>query len=171
MLSLLDSCFLLNLILKSKKEATCSSETPVYLQLTIQRYILEDRTLHNHRCENPKSYDSLNFVALEVIMSDINRSLREVFFRLQITVAHDRPVTCCVCVCMSVNYNNGRDRTTWRPLNTRFVRPDFSVYFTCLVIKGGWELPQLKTTVELIPETSCLWSYIRQRTMTNINLT
>jgi hypothetical protein len=37
-------------------EATCSSETSVNFQRTTRRYILEDRTLHNHRCENLKSY-------------------------------------------------------------------------------------------------------------------
>jgi hypothetical protein len=37
-------------------EAICSSETPVYTQRTTPRYIPEDGTLHNHRCENLKSY-------------------------------------------------------------------------------------------------------------------
>jgi hypothetical protein len=31
-------------------------ETSVELQRTTRRYIPEDRTLHNHRCENIKSY-------------------------------------------------------------------------------------------------------------------
>jgi hypothetical protein len=35
--------------------ATCSSETSVDLQRTARRYILEDTTLHNHRCEKLKS--------------------------------------------------------------------------------------------------------------------
>jgi hypothetical protein len=42
-----------------KMEATCSSETSVATQQTIQRYIPEDDTLHNHCCENLKSYVSL----------------------------------------------------------------------------------------------------------------
>jgi hypothetical protein len=37
-------------------EAICSSETPVDAQRTTRRYIPEDSTLHNHRCENLKSY-------------------------------------------------------------------------------------------------------------------
>jgi hypothetical protein len=37
-------------------EALCSSETPVDTQRTTRRYIPEDDTLHNHRCENLKSY-------------------------------------------------------------------------------------------------------------------
>jgi hypothetical protein len=36
-------------------EALCSSETSVDFQRTKWRYILEYRTLHNHRCENLKS--------------------------------------------------------------------------------------------------------------------
>jgi hypothetical protein len=39
-----------------KMEAICSSETSVDFQRTTQRYIPEDGTLHNHRCENLKSY-------------------------------------------------------------------------------------------------------------------
>jgi hypothetical protein len=35
-----------------KTEALCLSETLVDLHRTIQHYIPEDRTLHNHRCEN-----------------------------------------------------------------------------------------------------------------------
>jgi hypothetical protein len=38
-------------------EAICSSETLVDTQLTTQRYIPEDGTLHNHRCENLISYN------------------------------------------------------------------------------------------------------------------
>jgi hypothetical protein len=37
-------------------ETTSSSETSVYYQRTTRRYIPEDRTLHNLRCENLKSY-------------------------------------------------------------------------------------------------------------------
>jgi hypothetical protein len=37
-------------------EALCSSETPVATQRTTRRHIPEDDTLHNHRCENLKSY-------------------------------------------------------------------------------------------------------------------
>jgi hypothetical protein len=37
-------------------EATCSSETSVDFQRITRCYIRKDRTLHNHRCENLKSY-------------------------------------------------------------------------------------------------------------------
>jgi hypothetical protein len=37
-------------------EAIFSSETSVDIQRTTQRYIPEDRTLHNQRCENLESY-------------------------------------------------------------------------------------------------------------------
>jgi hypothetical protein len=37
-------------------EAICSSETSVDTQRTTRRHIPEDNTLHNHRCENVKSY-------------------------------------------------------------------------------------------------------------------
>jgi hypothetical protein len=35
-----------------KMEAICSSEMSVDTQRTTRRYIPEDGTLHNHRCEN-----------------------------------------------------------------------------------------------------------------------
>jgi hypothetical protein len=37
-------------------EAICSSETSVDFQRITRRYIPEDIGLHNHRCENLKSY-------------------------------------------------------------------------------------------------------------------
>jgi hypothetical protein len=37
-------------------EAIFFSETSVDTQRTKRRYITEDGTLHNHRCENLKSY-------------------------------------------------------------------------------------------------------------------
>jgi hypothetical protein len=39
-----------------KMETKCSSEMSVEYQRTTQRYIPEDITLHNHRCENLNSY-------------------------------------------------------------------------------------------------------------------
>jgi hypothetical protein len=39
-----------------KMEEKCSSETSVDTQRTTRRYIPEDDTLHNHRCENLESY-------------------------------------------------------------------------------------------------------------------
>jgi hypothetical protein len=40
-----------------KMEAIYSSETSVASQQTTRRHIPEDDTLHNHRCENLKSYE------------------------------------------------------------------------------------------------------------------
>jgi hypothetical protein len=42
-----------------KTEATCSSEALVDFQRSTRRYIPEDRTLRNHRCENLISYKGL----------------------------------------------------------------------------------------------------------------
>jgi hypothetical protein len=54
---LLARWFLVELIFSTlKMEVTCSSETSVDTQRTTRRYIPEDGTLHNHRCENLKSY-------------------------------------------------------------------------------------------------------------------
>jgi hypothetical protein len=43
-------------IYMKKKKELYSSETSVDFQRTTRRYIPEDSTLHNHRCENLKSY-------------------------------------------------------------------------------------------------------------------
>jgi hypothetical protein len=49
----------------SKMEATCSSETSVDFQQTTRRYSPEDRTHHNHRCENLTTYiESYQFYRL-----------------------------------------------------------------------------------------------------------
>jgi hypothetical protein len=50
----LDFCLAYSSI--QKMEAISSSETSVDFQRTTRRYIPEDRILHNHRCENFKSY-------------------------------------------------------------------------------------------------------------------
>jgi hypothetical protein len=39
-----------------KMQAICSSETLVDFQWNTRRYIPEDSTFHNHRCEDLKSY-------------------------------------------------------------------------------------------------------------------
>jgi hypothetical protein len=44
------------IFLAPKMEATFSFETSVDTRRTTRRYIPEDRTFHNHRCENLKSY-------------------------------------------------------------------------------------------------------------------
>jgi hypothetical protein len=43
-------------ISRHEGEAICSSETLVEFQRTIRRYIPDDGTLHNRRCENLKTY-------------------------------------------------------------------------------------------------------------------
>jgi hypothetical protein len=43
-----------------KMETICSSETSVDFRRTTPRYIPEDSTLHNHLCENFKSYMALD---------------------------------------------------------------------------------------------------------------
>jgi hypothetical protein len=48
------SCLLYSSALKI--EAICSSETSADFQRTIQRHIPDGSTLHNHRCENLRSY-------------------------------------------------------------------------------------------------------------------
>jgi hypothetical protein len=42
-----------------KMEAICSSETSIKIQRTTRRHIPEDDTLHNHGCENLKSYNQI----------------------------------------------------------------------------------------------------------------
>jgi hypothetical protein len=49
-------------------EAICYSETSFDYQGTTRRYVPEDSTLHNHRCENLKYYNNRinsRFLALE----------------------------------------------------------------------------------------------------------
>jgi hypothetical protein len=48
-------------------EAICSSETSVATQQTTRRHIQEDDTLHNHRCENLKSYKVPTYLVLPYI--------------------------------------------------------------------------------------------------------
>jgi hypothetical protein len=51
--------FLLGLFLTLKMEVIYASETSIDFQLTTRPYIPEDRTLHNHRCENLNSYNQI----------------------------------------------------------------------------------------------------------------
>jgi hypothetical protein len=63
-LSLIATCFtLVSFFAYSSTlnmEPTFSSETTVDFQRPTRRYILEDRTLHNHRCENLRSYRTVH---------------------------------------------------------------------------------------------------------------
>jgi hypothetical protein len=52
----LDASFLLSLFFYPEDGGLCSFETSVEFRRTTGRYIPEDRTLHNHRWENLKSY-------------------------------------------------------------------------------------------------------------------
>jgi hypothetical protein len=62
--ALLATCFTLASCLAYsstlKIEATCSSETSVDFQWTTRRYIPENRTLQNRRCENLRSHKQTN---------------------------------------------------------------------------------------------------------------
>jgi hypothetical protein len=53
---LLSCWFLARLILRPLRWRRCSSETSVTFQRATRRYIPEDSTLHNHRCENLKLF-------------------------------------------------------------------------------------------------------------------
>jgi hypothetical protein len=43
----------------------CSSETSADFQRTTRRYITEDKTFYNHRCENLKSYKIINVYSIQ----------------------------------------------------------------------------------------------------------
>jgi hypothetical protein len=58
-------------------EAICSSEMSVDIQRTTRRYIPEDGTLHNHRCENLGSY-SIAMFGLSQGNKNITLSLRSI---------------------------------------------------------------------------------------------
>jgi hypothetical protein len=51
-------------------EAVRSSETSAATQRTTRRHIPEDDTLHNHRCENLKSYKKDFTVSLKISESN-----------------------------------------------------------------------------------------------------
>jgi hypothetical protein len=70
-------------------EVTCSSETSVYIQRTIRHYILENRTLHNHSCENLKS-DTLNLCSKMCVRNEV----KHMYKRFDITLYVYAPVSC-----------------------------------------------------------------------------
>jgi hypothetical protein len=57
-------------------EAICSSETSTEFQRTTRRHIPDDNTLHNHRCENLKSYEE-NLIYQDLFLSLIMKSMRQ----------------------------------------------------------------------------------------------
>jgi hypothetical protein len=69
------------IFLTLKMETRCSPETSVDTQRTTQRYIPEDGTLHNHRCENLKSYKEhvwrnrgrIVFIMAHIFLRDIEK--------------------------------------------------------------------------------------------------
>jgi hypothetical protein len=71
-----DNCFKLVSFLASSSilnmEVTCSTETSVNFQLTAWCFTTQDKTLHNHRCENITSRFCVQFVNLQV---RVNNSL------------------------------------------------------------------------------------------------
>jgi hypothetical protein len=60
-------------------EATCSSETTFDFQRTTKRYIIEDRTLHNHCCENLKSCIKYSY---SIYLHDCDTSLTHEYLTL-----------------------------------------------------------------------------------------
>jgi hypothetical protein len=73
-------------------EALCSSETSVATQRTTRRHIPEDDTLHNHRCENLKSYKrkqdckSGKTVFLGVLRKKLKHAVIQKYFFLEILI-------------------------------------------------------------------------------------
>jgi hypothetical protein len=61
---MLVSCLAYSSILKM--EAICFPEASVVFQRTTQCYTPEDRTLHNHQCEDLKSYNFSSFLHLSI---------------------------------------------------------------------------------------------------------
>jgi hypothetical protein len=82
-----------------KMEAIYSSETSVATQQTI-RHIPEDDTLHNHRCENLKSYEVFKCPLVLVIIRVIHYSGKATwpqgFRRIAGSVAWDTNLLCTV---------------------------------------------------------------------------
>jgi hypothetical protein len=61
----------LGLFFDSEDEGDMFLRKLVDFKLTIRHYILEDRTLHNHRCEDLKSYISFLFCLLTTLSISI----------------------------------------------------------------------------------------------------
>jgi hypothetical protein len=64
-------------------KVTHSSETRIYFHLSTRRYIPEDRTIHNRRCENLESYKiSTNYNTCRLGNLDTVYNLRGKFFKM-----------------------------------------------------------------------------------------
>jgi hypothetical protein len=64
-----------------KMEETCSSETLVDFQRATHRYIPEDRTLHNRRLENLKSYNTKCTSTLGYLMNKQQLNAKHILIR------------------------------------------------------------------------------------------
>jgi hypothetical protein len=90
-----------------KMEAICSSEASVNVQWP-RLYIPEDRTLHNHRCENFKSYKCyIVLIAISMRVKSMPRGregvVGKVDGRLSVAVRGRCGVTYRnSCVCLSI---------------------------------------------------------------------
>jgi hypothetical protein len=62
-----------------KMEAICSSETSVETQQTTRRHIPEDDSLHNHHCENLKSY-------MEKVIHHCGSKMKKLLLKATVTV-------------------------------------------------------------------------------------
>jgi hypothetical protein len=69
----------------------CSSETSEDFRRSTRRYIPEDRTLHNHRCENLISYKPISVFTHEATI--LQRKKGDVSSRL-LTLFEDLTVAC-----------------------------------------------------------------------------
>jgi uncharacterized membrane protein len=86
-------------------EAICSSEKSIDFQRTTRRYIPEDRTLHNHRCENLKSYVLLTlYIVYFALMMVIKYSEGDMTFSsIAFIPAFIREYTTNRTVCTSIS--------------------------------------------------------------------
>jgi hypothetical protein len=95
--ALLATCFTLISCLaysSTLKMETCCSKTSAGIQRTTRRYIPEDGTHHNHRCQNLKSYISL---------VTVNRSIRSspgIWLHIECPTRKGQYFENCICTCV-----------------------------------------------------------------------
>jgi hypothetical protein len=89
-----------------KMEAICSSEMSVNFQRTTRRYIPEDSTLHNHCCENLKSYRGILYCLLKLIIKLFAylQSFAEHSFGIIIPITFIWYYIIMTCVCSTCFY-------------------------------------------------------------------